>query len=45
MEIAMDKIISDIAQRLKGLRESCGYTVEELCDDTDTMKKWEIISR
>ena len=29
----MDKVISEIGQRLKGLRESCGYTVKELCDE------------
>lgn len=41
----MDKVISEIAERLKGLRESCGYTVEELCAelgfDIDTYKTYE----
>ena len=29
----MNKEINEIAERLKGLREACGYTVEELCSE------------
>ncbi|MDP4132952.1 MAG: cupin domain-containing protein [Bacillota bacterium] len=29
----MNKEINEIAQRLKGIREACGYTVEELCKE------------
>ena len=41
----MNKEINEIAERLKGLREACGYTVEELCSelsfDVETYKKYE----
>lgn len=41
----MNSEINEIAQRLKGLREVCGYTIEELCDelgfDVETYTKYE----
>ena len=41
----MNKEINEIAERLKGLREACGYTIEELCEelsfDIDTYKSYE----
>lgn len=43
--LKMDNVINEIAQRLKGLREACGYTVEELCEelgfDPEVYKKYE----
>ncbi len=41
----MNKEINEIAERLKGLREACGYTVEELCEelsfDAEEYRKYE----
>ena len=43
--VFVSKEINEIAERLKGLREACGYTVEELCEelsfDLETYKKYE----
>lgn len=41
----MNREINEIAERLKGLREACGYEVEELCAelgfDVETYKNYE----
>lgn len=41
----MSKVINEIAERLKGLREACGCSVEELCAelgfDPDTYRRYE----
>lgn len=41
----MTKEINEIAERLKGLREACGFSLEELCSelgfDPDTYRKYE----